>query len=60
MSFGEIVKAVADIGLVPTVFIVVLLFYFRRTDRTIRYLEEQNKMLLEKLLERKGRSDEHR
>ena len=52
-SFGEVVKAVAAIGLAPTLLIVALMAYKSRTDATIKHLEEQNKQLLDEILRRR-------
>jgi len=49
-GIGEIVKSVAVIGLVPTLLILVLLAYKSRTDALIKYLEDQNKQLLDEIL----------
>ncbi len=53
-GFGEIIKAVAQIGLIPTLLIVALYYYKGRTDATIKHLEDQNKQLLEEILRRKS------
>ena len=52
-GFGEIVKAVAAIGLAPTLLIVALYAYKNRTDDIIKHLEDQNKQLLDETLRRK-------
>ena len=52
-GIGEAVKAVAAIGLAPTLLIFGLYAYKGRTDATIKYLEEQNKQLLDEILRRK-------
>ena len=52
-GIGELVKAVAAIGLAPTLLIIALYAYKSRTDATIRHLEDQNKQLLEEILRRK-------
>ena len=52
-GYGEIVKAVAQIGLIPTLLIVALYYYKGRTDATIKHLEEQNKLLLDEILRRR-------
>ena len=52
-SLGEVVKAVAAIGLAPTLLIVALMAYKSRTDATIKHLEEQNKQLLDEILRRR-------
>lgn len=52
-GLGEIVKAVAAIGLAPTLMIVALLAYKSRTDATIKHLEDQNNRLLDEILRRR-------
>lgn len=52
-GIGELVKAVAAIGLAPTLLIIALYAYKSRTDATIRHLEDQNKQLLDEILRRK-------
>jgi hypothetical protein len=49
-GLDEIVKAVAVIGLVPTLLILVLLAYKNRTDTIIKFLEDQNKQQLDEIL----------
>jgi len=51
MDFGQIVEAILKIGLAPTLLILALFWYKERTDKTTDFLEEQNSMLLNKLLE---------
>lgn len=46
----EVVKAVAAIGLAPTLLIIALYAYKSRTDATIKHLEEQNNKLLDEIL----------
>ena len=46
----EIVKSVAVIGLAPTLLVFALLAYKSRTDALIKYLEDQNKQLLDAIL----------
>jgi hypothetical protein len=52
-GLGEIVKAVAVIGLAPTLLVFALLAYKNRTDAIIRHLEDQNKQLLDEILREK-------
>ena len=52
-GFGDVVKAVAEIGLAPTLLIIALYAYKSRTDATIKYLEDQNKQLMDEILRRK-------
>lgn len=49
-GIGEVVKAVAAIGLAPTLLIIALYAYKSRTDATIKHLEDQNKQLLDEIL----------
>ena len=49
-GLGEAVKAVAAIGLAPTLLIIALYYYKTRTDATIKHLEDQNKQLLDEIL----------
>jgi len=49
-GIGEVVKAVAAIGLAPTLLIIALYAYKSRTDATIKHLEDQNKQLLDEVL----------
>jgi hypothetical protein len=49
-GLGEIVRSVAVIGLAPTLLILALLAYRNRTDAMIKYLEDQNKQLLDEIL----------
>jgi len=49
-GLGEIVKSVAVIGLAPTLLVFALLAYKSRTDAMIKYLEDQNKQLLDEIL----------
>ena len=53
-GFGEIIKSVAQIGLIPTLLIIALYYYKGRTDATIKHLEDQNKQLLDEILRRKS------
>ena len=52
MDFNTMVESVLKLGLIPTLLLVVLYFYHARTTRIIKYLEEQNKLLLQQFLER--------
>lgn len=49
-GMGEIVKSIAVIGLAPTLLVFALLAYKSRTDALIKYLEDQNKQLLDAIL----------
>jgi hypothetical protein len=49
-GIGEVVKAVAAIGLAPTLLIITLYAYKSRTDATIKHLEDQNRQLLDEIL----------
>jgi len=49
-GIGEAVKAVAAIGLAPTLLIIALYAYKSRTDATIKHLEDQNNKLLDEIL----------
>jgi hypothetical protein len=52
-AIAETAKAVAAIGLVPTLLVIALYAYKSRSDATIKYLEEQNKKLLDEILRTK-------
>ena len=52
-GLGEIVKAVAVIGLAPTLLVFALLAYKNRTDAIIKHLEDQNKQLLDEILRKR-------
>jgi len=49
-AIAETAKAVAAIGLLPTLLIIALHAYKSRSDAMIKYLEEQNKRLLDEIL----------
>lgn len=51
-GFGELLKSVAAIGLMPTLIVMMFWAYRHRTDATIKYLEDQNKKLLDDVLRR--------
>lgn len=53
MGLNAIVEAVLKIGLPPVLLLLALFWYKERSDKTIQYLEEQNRMLLNELLEEK-------
>jgi hypothetical protein len=57
MDFNDIVESVLKLGLVPTLLIVVLYFYHTRTTKIIKYLEEQNRILLQKFLEKESQNE---
>ncbi|HKY30663.1 MAG TPA: hypothetical protein VJM12_22215 [Pyrinomonadaceae bacterium] len=52
-GFGEFVKAVAAIGLMPTLIVMMFWAYKQRTDAMMKYLEDQNKQLLDHVLRRR-------
>lgn len=52
-GLGEFVKSVAAIGLMPTLVIILAWAYKHRTDAMIKYLEDQNKQLLDEVLRRR-------
>ena len=54
-GFGEVVKSVGQIGLVPTLFILALYLYKKRTDATIEHLQKQVDKLLEELFRRNSK-----
>ena len=53
MGLNAIVEAILKIGLPPVLVLLALFWHKERSDKTIQYLEEQNKMLLDKVLEEK-------
>ena len=47
MDLGTIVEAILQIGLAPTLLIIVLYFYKDSMDKRIKHLEEENKRLID-------------
>jgi len=55
LSFGQIVEAVSQIGILPALIVFLFYKYMRFTEKTIERLENRVDRLLDELIKREER-----